>query len=602
MFRLVMNPKMKNSAVTVINGTRYPGDVKAAVCLAGAAIRGRSPLSQKFAKFGLSAHSEHKEYAEQPAGYWLANSPRTFILPSRLPTNIHPVAPVGEICSFPGSVWNNLPVSLAAVSAHNYFLLACAAGTVLLILLLIARARLHPALALCVAALTLGVASGMPLAQVPLSFSGGVGNLLGHIAIVLGLGAILGRLLVTSGGATALGNFFVDNCGPQGLPWALLGLGILVGLPVFFEVGLVLLLPIVAEAARRSHRPPILVALPVLAGLSIVHGTLPPHPAAMLAVTEYHADLGRTILWGLAAGLPAAALAGPGLGWFLMRRWERHRAKGEVAAAEEGTPLFTVAAEAKAANEAGNEDRIGVEETAATVAAPQLELVPAPVGPLRAAAAILLPVALIFLGSWAGLLTAPGSLASQILHFTGTAEVALLIGVMVALVTLGSHIQTGRHHGVELLRRLTGEAFEPIAGVLVILAAAGGLSGILRDSGAAQATVGLALGAHIPPLVLAWLLAAVIRVSMGSATVAMAVASGILAPMAGHFGLRPELLVLATGTGSLMLSHVNDPGFWMIQSFFKLELKETLSTWTVLETVLSVAGLGMTLVLVAVLR
>ncbi|HME58373.1 MAG TPA: SLC13 family permease [Terracidiphilus sp.] len=493
-------------------------------------------------------------------------------------------------------------MSLAADYAHNYFLLACVAGTVLLILLLIARARLHPALALCVAALTLGVASGMPLAQVPLSFTGGVGNLLGHIAIVLGLGAILGRLLATSGGATALGNLFVDNCGPQGLPWALLGLGILVGLPVFFEVGLVLLLPIVAEVARRSHRPPILVALPVLAGLSIVHGTLPPHPAAMLAVTEFHADLGRTILWGLAAGLPAAALAGPGLGWFLMRRWERHRAKSEVAAAEEGTTLFTVTEEAKAANEAGKAGQTGVQETVTAEDAPQIEPVPKPAGPLRAAAAILLPVALIFLGSWAGLLTAPDSLASQILHFTGTAEVALLIGVLVALVTLGSHIQTGRHHGVELLRRLTGEAFEPIAGVLVILAAAGGLSGILRDSGASQATVGLALGAHIPPLVLAWLLAAVVRVSVGSSTVAMAVASGILAPLAGHAGVRPELLVLATGTGSLMLSHVNDPGFWMIQSFFKLELKETLSTWTVLETVLSVAGLGTTLLLSALLR
>lgn len=510
--------------------------------------------------------------------------------------------PATGISSFPGPVWNNLPVSLAADYAHNYFLLACVAGTVLLILLLIARARLHPALALCVAALTLGVASGMPLAQVPLSFTGGVGNLLGHIAIVLGLGAILGRLLATSGGATALGNLFVDSCGPQGLPWALLGLGILVGLPVFFEVGLVLLLPIVAEVARRSHRPPILVALPVLAGLSIVHGTLPPHPAAMLAVTEYHADLGRTILWGLAAGLPAAALAGPGLGWILMRRWERHRAKGEAAAAEEGTTLFTVTEEAKTAKEAGNADRIGVQETVTAEDAPHLEPVPAPAGPLRAAAAILLPVALIFLGSWAGLLTAPDSLASQILHFTGTAEVALLIGVLVALVTLGSHIQTGRHHGVELLRRLTGEAFEPIAGVLVILAAAGGLSGILRDSGASQATVGLALGAHIPPLVLAWLLAAVVRISTGSATVAMAVASGILAPLAGYAGVRPELLVLATGTGSLMLSHVNDPGFWMIQSFFKLELKETLSTWTVLETVLSVAGLGTTLLLSALLR
>ena len=500
----------------------------------------------------------------------------------------------------PTAVWNNLPVTLAAATPHDWFLLACAAGTVLLLLILIARVRLHPALALCVAALGLGLASGMPLKQVPLSFTVGVGNLLGHIAIVLGLGAILGRLVSASGGATALGGLLVENCGIRGLPWALLGLGILVGMPVFFEVGLVLLLPIVAAAASRSGRPPILVALPLLAGLSIVHGVLPPHPAAMLAVTENHADLGRTILWGLAAGLPAAALAGPGLGWFLMRRWERRRAKGEVAAAEEDMTLFTVAAEAKAANEAGNADRIGVQETAAAV--PHQELVPAPAGPLLAAAAILLPVALIFLGSWAGLLTAPGSLASQILHFSGTAEVALLIGVLVALVTLGSHVQTGRHHGVELLRRLTGEAFEPIAGVLVILAAAGGLSGILRDSGAAQATVGLALGAHIPPLVLAWLLAAVIRVSMGSATVAMAVASGILAPMAGHFGLRPELLVLATGTGSLMLSHVNDPGFWMIQSFFKLDLKETLSTWTVLETILSVAGLGMTLLLATVLR
>jgi GntP family gluconate:H+ symporter len=227
---------------------------------------------------------------------------------------------------------------------------------------------------------------------------------------------------------------------------------------------------------------------------------------------------------------------------------------------------------------------------------------PAPAGPIRAASAILLPVALIFLGSWADTITTQGTAANQILHFIGSADVALLIAVLVALITLGRHVQTGQHHGRELLRKLTGEAFEPIAGVLVILAAAGGLSGILRDSGAAQATVGLALGAHMPPLVLAWLLAAVVRVSVGSATVATAVASGILAPVALHFGVRPELLVLATGTGSLILSHVNDPGFWLIQSFFKLELKETLSTWTVLETVLSVAGLGMTLLLAMALR
>jgi GntP family gluconate:H+ symporter len=496
-------------------------------------------------------------------------------------------------------VWNNACVPLAAsIVPPSWFLLACAAGTVVLLLILIAWVRLHPAVALCVAALSLGVASGMPLQQVPLSFTSGVGGLLGHIAIVLGLGAILGNLLARSGGATALGTTLVDGCGEKGLPWALMGLGILVGMPVFFEVGLVLMLPIVAAAARRSGRPPILVGIPLMAGLSIVHGTLPPHPAAMLAATQYHADLGHTILWGLVVGLPAATVAGPVLGWFLTLRWRRRVAKEGIKAAEEGSVLFEAPSEPVPVQDTA--DTKGADSSQVEI--PAHERVPAPAGPVRAAAAILLPVALIFLGSWADTLAAPGGSVNRVLHFVGSPDVALLIAVLAALITLGGHIQTGRQHGQELLRRLTSESFEPIASVLVILAAAGGLSGILRDSGAAQATVSMALGAHIPPLVLAWMLAAAVRISMGSATVAMAVASGVLAPMVGHLGVRPELLVLATGTGSIILSHVNDPGFWMIQSFFKMELKETLSTWTVLETVLSIAGLGMTLLLAAVLR
>jgi GntP family gluconate:H+ symporter len=512
-------------------------------------------------------------------------------------------------------VWNNLPVNLSAVPPDNsWFLLACAAGTVLLLLILIARFRLHPALALMVAALGLGVVSGMPLQQVPLSFTAGVGNLMGHIAIILGLGAVLGRLLASSGGATALGRLLVDGCGPRGLPWALLVLGIVVGMPVFFEVGLVLLMPIVAEAARRSGRPPVLVGMPLLAGLSVVHGTLPPHPAAMLAVTQYHADLGRTILLGLAAGLPAAALAGPGLGWFLIRRWDKRAAQRAPEAApapvQESLTLFAPSLEEDLENEARDQDAAGPVEAGRS--ATGMKKTRAPAGPLRAAAAILLPIALIFLGSWADSIATPGTLANQILRLVGSPDIALLIAVLVALGTLGSRIpaepattvqpHAGANRGRALLRKLTSESFEPIANVLVILAAAGGLSGILRDSGAAQATVSLALGAHMPPLVLAWTLAAVVRVSMGSATVAMAVASAVLAPMAGHAGVRPELLVLATGTGSLIFSQLNDPGFWMIQSFFKLEVKETLSTWSVMETVLSVAGLGTTLLLAAMLR
>src|SRR5580658_4438009 len=289
-------------------------------------------------------------------------------------------------------VWNNLPVPLAAAApSDSWFLVACAAGAVLLLLLLIARIRLHPALALAVAALALGVASGMPLKQVPLSFSTGVGNLMGHIAIVLGFGAILGRLLAGSGGATALGRLLVEKCGPHGLPWALLVLGIVVGMPVFFEVGLVLLMPIVAEAGRRTGRPPILAGMPLLAGLSIVHGTLPPHPAAMLAAVQYHADLGKTILWGLVVGLPAAAIAGPGLGWFLCRRWDKQQTKAGLGAAEESLPLFAPTYEEELQIERG-------EEAAASHTQAGVKAVPEPAGPMRAAAAVLLPIALIFLG------------------------------------------------------------------------------------------------------------------------------------------------------------------------------------------------------------
>lgn len=485
-------------------------------------------------------------------------------------------------------MWNNLSVPVASASPHDLFLLACAAGTVLLLLILIARVRLHPSLALAIAGLTLGVVSGMSLRQVPLSFAAGVGNMMGHIAIVLGMGAILGKLLSASGGATALGEFLFERCGPIGLPWALMGMGIVVGMPVFLEVGLVLLMPIIAAAARRSGRPPILVGIPVLAGLSIVHATLPPHPAAMLAATAYHADLGKTIVWGLIVGLPATAVAGPILTWFLLRQWKRH--KHWLPAVGERGPLFGPSA---------REDSAAL---AAEEAAPSADPVPTAVGPIRAVIAILMPVALICLGSWADALTTPGGTPNLVLHFVGSADIAMLIAVLAAMITLGGHIQTGRHHGTEMLRKLTADSFEPIAGVFVILAAAGGLSGVLRDSGAAQATVGLALGAHMPALVLAWSLAAVVRVAMGSATVAMAVASGILAPIAGHSGVQPELLVMATGCGSLILSHVNDSGFWIVSSFFKLDMKQTLTTWTVMETVLSVAGLGTTLLLAAVMH
>ena len=452
--------------------------------------------------------------------------------------------------------------------------MACVAGAVVLLLVLVVRLRLHAALGLMIAAFALGIGSGMSIHQVPYSFTAGVGAMMGHIALIIALGAILGQLLSQS---TSLGETLVERCGPQGLPWALLALGLLVGMAVFFEVGLVLLLPIVVEAARRMGRPPVLVGIPVMAGLSIMHGLIPPHPAAMLAVTVYHADMGRTSLWGLAIGIPAGVLAGPVLGAVLTRRWEKTRG---------GPSVY----------EGFAEPAVGATTPQAVIAGSEI----APAAPWRALLVILLPVALICVGSWAGTLKVPPSRLRQFIQTAGYPDVAMLIAVLVALALLGGHVQNPAYRVRGGLRKLVADSFAPIAGVLVILSAAGGLSGVLRDSGAAQATVALAMGAHIPPLILAWMLAAIVRISMGSATVAMAVAAGVLAPLAAHMGVRPEMLVMATGAGSLILSHVNDSGFWLVQSLFKVEVKGTLASWSILETVLAVSGLGLTLLVNAV--
>ena len=448
----------------------------------------------------------------------------------------------------------NRPVNPALASAHDAYLLACVAGTVALLLLLVGRLRLHAALGLSVAALALGAAAGIPLEKVPLAFTAGAGEMMGHIAIILGMGAILGQLLASSGAGAALGRKLVEGCGPRGMPWALLVLGILVGIPVFFEVGLVLLMPIVVDAARRSGRPPMLVGLPVLAGLSAMHCLLPPHPAALLAATEYHAALAPVMLWGLVVGVIAAILGGPVLGAVLTRLWQRPGSYLRSALPDDAA--FGAAAALEAAPtkmETANGSDAG------TSPAQQEGLAaPAPAGAVLALVAILLPVALILAGGWADAVTSKGTLPNRLLHLAGYPDVAMVVAALVALATLGRRVQEPAYRSSGGLRRLTIDAFTPIASPLVILAAAGGLSGVLRASGAAPAAVTFAMGAHMPPLLLAWALAAAVRVSMGSATVALAVASGILAPMAATMGVRPELLVLATGSGSILLSHVND--------------------------------------------
>ena len=493
-----------------------------------------------------------------------------------------------------GSSRYNLPVNPALATAHDAYLLACVAGAVALLLLLVGRLRLHAALGLSVAAMALGAAAGIPLEKVPLAFTAGAGEMMGRIAIILGMGAILGQLLASSGAATALGRLLVEGCGTRGMPWALLALGILVGIPVFFEVGLVLLMPIVVDAARRSGRPPMLVGLPVLAGLSAMHCLLPPHPAALLAAAEYHAALAPVMLWGLVVGVIAATLGGPVLYAVLIRLWERPGSYLRSALPDDA--VFGARAERRpqsakrrqrrhVACADGGADRTG------------------PCGSASGSA-----------GDPAACGADSGRRLGRRRHRQGnSAQPVSCISPVFPMwrwwwprwslwPRWAAGCRSPRTAVAGGLRRMTIDSFAPIASPLVILAAAGGLSGVLRASGAAQAAVTFAMGAHMPPLLLAWALAAAVRVSMGSATVAMAVAAGILAPMAGTMGVRPELLVLATGSGSILLSHVNDSGFWLIGSLFKIDVKATLATWSVLETVLSLAGLAGTLLLSVVLK
>ncbi len=460
-------------------------------------------------------------------------------------------------------------------------------SAIALLMLLLLKVRLHPALAILLSSIALGVLTGMPLRQIPNSITGGVGSLLGRVALVLGLGAVLGHLLASSGGAAAVGEGLVDRVGARGLPIAMMFMGLLVGMPVFFEVGLVLLMPIIVSVAKRSEKSPIVTGLPTLAGLSIVHGLIPPHPAAMLAVAQYHADVGKTILLGVAAGVPAALLAGPGYAWFYSKASLRSRGLGPI--------NLTPQAQGPARFAESLAGELIVDPSSNGSRPRHLIAVSILI--------LLLPVVLIFAGSWADWLVSPsGSFGwlNAAMHLVGDPQGALLVAVLMAIFCLKKVVGWN----LQEMRKLTGESFAPIAGVMMILAAAGGLSRVLSDSGASTAVVDIALAANLSPLLLGWMLAATVRLAIGSATVAMAVTTGILAPLATamhstsagvHFG--PELLVLATGAGSLFCSHVNDPGFWMIKEFFGMELTETMATWSVLETILSVSGLLGTLIL-----
>ena len=440
-------------------------------------------------------------------------------------------------------------------------LLLSALVAVSALVVLIARFKLHPFVALISVSLALGVAVGMPPGAAVKAFQDGVGNTLGFIAIVVGLGTMLGKMMAESGAATRIATTLIALFGEPRVHWAIMVVAFIVGIPVFFQVGFVLLIPLVFTIARRTGMSLVKIGIPLVAGLSVVHGLLPPHPAAMLAVSAYDADVGRTILYGMLVGLPIASLAGP-----IFAAWIAPRivlpAANPLARQLEGESV---------------QEMPGFGISLFTV---------------------LIPVILMLVASVADITLDPESSMRSAAHFVGHPIVALLLALLFSFWSLGRP----RGFTREAVMKFCNDCLGPTATILLVIGAGGGFNQVLVQSGVGGAIAHVAIGSHASPLILAWMVATLIRVATGSATVAMTTAAGIVAPIAAAIpGTNAELLVLATGAGSLMLSHVNDSGFWLIKEFFNMTVPQTLKTWTVAETIIGVAGLGITLLLSLVL-
>jgi GntP family gluconate:H+ symporter len=445
-------------------------------------------------------------------------------------------------------------------------LLLYALGAVGGLILLIARFKLHPFIALISVSLGMGVAAGMPPGAAVKAFQDGVGNVLGFIAVVLGLGTMLGKMMAESGAAARIASTLIDLFGERRVHWAIMVVAFIVGIPVFFQVGFVLLIPLVFTIARRTGMSLIKIGIPLVAGLSVVHGLLPPHPAAMLAVGAYNADIGLTILYGLIVGLPTASLAGP-----IFASWIAPR-------------IVLPADNPLAAQLAGSAEGPGT-----TQRTPGFSI---------SVFTVLIPVILMLLSSAADIALDPASAVRSTLHFIGHPIVALLLALLFSFWSLGRP----RHFTRDEVMKFCNDCLGPTAAILLVIGAGGGFNQVLVQSGVGGAIANMAIGSQASPLVLAWSVAALIRVATGSATVAMTTAAGIVAPIAVAVpGTNAELLVLATGAGSLVLSHVNDAGFWLIKEFFNMTVPQTLKTWTVAETIIGIAGLGFTLLLSAVI-
>ena len=446
-----------------------------------------------------------------------------------------------------------MPVILETTAGTGQLIAAAIIGFAIIIAL-ITKFKLHPFLSLTIGALTVGAIAQLSLTEMLESYSTGVGSTVASVGVLIALGAIIGKLLADSGGADEIVDTLVSKASPATLPWAMALIGAVIGLPMFFEIGLVLLVPVILLVTRRSKLPLMRVAIPALAGLSTMHALVPPHPGPLAAIGLLKADLGVTLGLGVLIAIPTVVGAGP-LFSRLAARW----------VPVDAPDLFLNSDENGRSGIAPGHPKFSV--TLMTV---------------------LLPVILMMGKALADILANKSTVVRNILDFLGQPMFALLLTTLLAIFTLGKASGMDK----EAISVSIGASLPPIAGILLIVAAGGGFKQILVDTGIAKLLANGITGSSVSPLLMAWLVAVVIRLATGSATVATVTAAGILEPVAATMpSTHAALLVLAIGCGSVFFSHVNDAGFWLIKEYFGISVGENIKSWSLMETVLSVCGL-----------
>lgn len=425
----------------------------------------------------------------------------------------------------------------------------CIAGLVLMI----TWGKINPFLAFLIISITAGLLLGIPFDKVIASVQKGIGDTLGSLVIIIALGAMLGKLVADSGAAQKIATVMMTAFGEKNIQWALVVTGFIVGIPLFYGVGFVLLVPLIFSVVYQYKLPAVYIGLPMLAALSVTFGFLPPHPAPTALAVQFHANIGLTLIYGLIIAVPAIIIAGPVFAKSLKNIHSE--------------PLETFRGK--------------------TLPAERLP------GTVSSFLSALLPVFLLMISTLLLQVISNDTMISRIISFIGDPAVVMIIALAVATYTLG--IKQGIT--IKNVMVIYADAVKDIAVILLIIGSAGALKQVLTDSGVSEQIASQLNGVNIPPLVLAWIIAAIIRICIGSATVAGLTTAGILAPIISASNVNPCLMVLSIGAGSLACSHVNDSGFWLFKEYFNISIKDTFRSWTLMESIISVVGLAGVLIL-----